>query len=423
MNRKIVLVPTLLMLVSLVLSACGGLKALDEQSASGKFGPSYSDQEHQTRTFDALWKNLQATYIYYDSVNVNWDQLHSKYVNQIDAGLTEQDFNSLLKKLEKDLPAGSFSYQSRAERVETDLANSSDPSNFEGIGAIVGLQEKDTPHLVILKVISGSPAENAGLKAHDSVYSIDGQAITMEEGLGATSRIRGPAGSTVTLEVQSPGQEKRSVEVKRGKINSNTVLEGYAVTGTDYGYLLFPPYEYKGLDQDVLNSLQMLVADGKLKGLIVDLRIAGSSPQWPLDPLLTLFQNGKIGEFYNRNEQSDLVVQGQDMVGSQTLPLVVLVGENTRGFTEIFAAALQLNKRATIVGQQTPGNVETQTPFYLPDGSRMFVESTSFRLDNGTDLGSGGVTPDVVVDASWDQVLPDKDPVLDKAIEILEKSK
>jgi carboxyl-terminal processing protease len=245
----------------------------------------------------------------------------------------------------------------------------------------------------------------------------------LEEGVSATSRIRGPAGSTVKLEVQSPGEAKRTLEVKRGKITGGTKLEAYNIVGTDYGYLLFPPYEYKGLDQDVFNSLQTLATNHNLKGLILDLRIAGSSPQWPLEVLLTMFQNGKIGEFYNRNEKSDLTVQGQDVVGSQTMPLVILVGDNTRGFSEIFAAAMQLNKRAIVVGAQTPGNVETQTPFYLPDGSRIFVESTSFKLQNGKDLGSDGVIPDVLVDARWDQVTADQDPVLDKAIEILEKSK
>jgi carboxyl-terminal processing protease len=423
MKRKMAFLPVLLMFFSLLLSACSGLLPLEDEPASGTFGPSYSAKEHQERTFDVLWKNLQDSYIYYDSANVNWDELHGKYVSEINSGISTDAFSALLKDLEKDLPPGSFSYQSRAERLQTDLANSSNPSSFEGIGAIIGLEEKDTPHLVILKVIEGSPAEKAGLQTHDSIYAIDGKAITLEEGLAATSRIRGPAGSTVKLEVQSPGQAKRTLEVKRGKINSGTKLEAYNIAGTDYGYLLFPPYEYSGLDQDVYNSLQTLATNRNVKGVILDLRIAGSSPQWPLDVLLTMFHNGKMGEFYNRSQKSELTVKGQDVVGSQSMPLVILVGENTRGFSEIFAAAMQLNHRAMVVGMQTPGNVETQTPFYLPDGSRIFIESTSFRLTNGKDLGNGGVTPDVPVDARWDQVAADKDPVLDKAIEILEKSK
>jgi carboxyl-terminal processing protease len=245
----------------------------------------------------------------------------------------------------------------------------------------------------------------------------------VEEGVNATSRIRGPAGTSVTLGVRSPGKAERSIKINRAKITGSPKLEAYNVVGTDYAYLLFPPTEYQGLDQDVANSLQTLGTNRELKGLILDLRITNASTQWPVDTLLSLFQNGKIGDFYNRSKKSTLEVQGQDVAGSQTIPLVVLVDEKTIGFAEIFAAGLQQNKRAIIVGEKTPGSVETQAVFYLPDGSRLFVESTSFQLANGEELGNIGVVPDVQVPGRWDEVDPDNDPALNKAIEILEKAK
>ena len=423
MNKKMALLPMLLILLSILLSACSGLRSLEDEPITGAFGPDYSTQEHQLRTFDTLWKNMQDSYIYYDSAGVNWNELHNKYLDEINSGLDTEEFTTLLKGLETDLPEGSVVYQSRPERVETDIANASIPATIEGIGAILNFEENGSPHMVILTVIEGAPAEAAGLKAHDSIVSIDGKPITLEEGANATSRIRGPAGTTVTLGVRSPGKAERSIEIKRAKITSSPKLEAYNIVNTDYGYLLFPPVEYQGLDKDVFNSLQTLATNRELKGLVLDLRIANASPQWPIDTLLTLFQDGKIGEFYNRSKKSALQVQGQDLVGSQTMPLVVLIGEKTQGFAEVFAAGLQLNKRAVIVGEKTPGAVETQAVFYLPDGSRLFVESTSFQLSNGEQLGNTGVIPDVQVQAGWDEVAPDNDPALDKAIEILEKAK
>jgi len=375
------------------------------------------------RTFDSLWKNMQEAYVYYDTVGVNWNALHEKYVNKIKGGLDAEQFTSLLKSLETELPEGSVVYQSRPERVETDIANASIPAAIEGIGAILNFEEKDTPHLVVMAVIEGSPAEAAGLKAHDSIITIDDKPITVEEGANATSRIRGSAGSTVTLGVRSPGEQERSMKIKRAKITGSLKLQAYNIVGTDYAYLLFPPVEYQGLDQDAFNSLKTLAADRELKGLILDLRIASATPQWPIETLLTMFQNGKIGEFYNRSKRSALEIQGQDVVGSQAMPLVVLVGEKTQGFAEIFAAALQLNKRAVIIGEKTPGTVETQGVFYLPDGSRLFVESTSFQLANGEELGHTGVVPDVAVPGRWEEIDPNRDPALDRAIEILEKAR
>ena len=241
--------------------------------------------------------------------------------------------------------------------------------------------------------------------------------------MSAVSRIRGPAGSSVKLDVQSPGGPQRSVEVTRAKLTTTGKLNGYNVTGTDYGYLLFPPIGYDGLDQDVLFAIQTLAKDRELKGLVLDLRIANATQGWPLDTLFTLFHNGNIGELYNRNEEQPVQVTGQDIAGSQTMPLVILVGRNTGGFAEILAASLQSYKRAVLVGEQTSGDIETQSAFFLPDGSRFFIDSTSFRLSNGDEIGNTGITPDTVVDAGWDEILPNNDPVLDQAVELLENIK
>jgi carboxyl-terminal processing protease len=408
------------MLISILLSACSGLIPLDNGPVTGDFGLNYSLQEHQTRTFEALWKNIQDAYIYYDTANVDWNALHDKYINKIKAGLTADEFDSLLKGLERDLPEGSVVYQSRPERIQLDMT---DASTYDGIGAFVGFQEQGVPHIVILSVIQGSPAEAAGLRAHDSIFGIDGSPIVLQEGLGAVDRIRGPAGTSVKLDIQSPGEPKRTVNVKRASLNSTGKLEASMISGTDYGYLLFPPIGYQGLDQDVFDSLKTLATNRELKGLILDLRIANSSQNWPLEALATMFSNGPLGELYNRSQKQTVEVTEQDVVGSQTVPLVILVGKNTNGFSEIFAASLQLAKRAVIVGEQTPGKVETQSSFYLPDGSRIFVESTSFRLSNGAEIGNTGVTPDIRVDASWDQIQPDNDPVVDQAVKVLGSAK
>lgn len=420
MKRKLVLLPFRLILIGLFLSACSGLAALEEETSTAEYGPAYSPQEHQQRTFDALWQNIQDSYIYYDDADVDWAGLQNEYSSRIDAGLTQDEFSTLLTDLETDLPAGSFVYQSRAERLESDLADS---ATYDGIGAFVEFQDEEVPHIVILAVIEGSPAEQAGLKAHDSIFSIDGSPVLLEEGLSVVQRIRGPAGSSVSLDVQSPGMPKRTVDVERARLASTGKLEAYNITGTAYGYMLFPPVGYNGMDQDVFNALQTLTSNRTLEGLILDLRVANSSRGWPLEVLYTMFGDGDIGELYNRTQTQPLEMQGQDVFGSQSVPLVILVGENTSGFPEVFAGSLQMHERAIIVGAQTTGEVETSSTFYLPDGSRMFVQSTSFRLPNGEEIGNNGITPDFVVDASWDEIGPDHDPVLEQALVVLGDAK
>lgn len=418
MNRKAKFVPTLLLVLSFFLSACMGLIPLEDEPVTGKFGPQTSLQEQQSRTFETLWKHLEENYIYFETADVNWDSLHDAYLARVNAGLTAEEFGALMGELQAELPEGSLVYQSRAERIERDIA---DTSSYEGIGAFVGFSEEPTPHIVLLDVIEGSPAEKAGLKAHDSIFEIDGNPVLLEEGLGAVERVRGPAGSSVTLSIQSPGGSERSIEVKRGKLTSTGRLEAYNLTGTSYGYLLFPPVGYDTLDEDVVQSLQVFTTNRKLEGLILDLRIANSSRGWPLEALYAMFYDGTMGEFYNRTDKQSVKVKGQDVFGSQEVPLAILVGQNTSGTPEILAGSLQANDRAVVIGEKTPGSIEAATSFYLPDGSEIFVETTSFILPNGDDVGTDGVTPDISVEAGWDEILPNQDPVLDRAIEYLDK--
>ncbi len=416
MKRKTVLSP-LILIFSIVLSACIGLLPLDEDPATGEFGPAYSPQEHQARVFETMWSHLQENYVYYESADIDWDSVNKKYLERIESGLSNEQFTALIQELEAELPSRSLTYQSRDERIE---AETSDLSTYDGIGAFIGFSENPVPHIILLSVIEGSPAEEAGLKAHDSIFSIDGNPVQLEEGVNAVNRIRGPAGSSVTLDVQSPGEPERSIELQRAKLTSTGTLESRLIPDTNFGYMLFPPIGYTALIGDVQESLQSFTTNRTLDGLILDLRIAGSARGWPLEELLTLFHDGSIGEFYNSENQKEVVtINGEDQFSSQSVPLVILVGQNTTGSPEIFAASLQSGGRAKLVGANTPGEIESTASFYLPNGSRVFIESASFRLPNGEEIGNSGVKPDVEVEAGWDQVLPDADPVLDAGIELL----
>jgi carboxyl-terminal processing protease len=420
MSKKAIFLPSLLLLTSFILSACIGLLPLEEEPASGDFGPKTSLQEQQARTFEALWKDLEDNYIYFETADVDWKALHAKYLKQINAGLTADEFNDLMKDLGTDLPEGSLAYETRAERIEADTV---DTSSYEGIGAFVGFSKDPEPHIVLLAVMDGSPAEQAGLKAHDSILEIDGTPILLDEGITAVNRVRGPAGSSVTLSIQSPGSTEHSIDVKRGKLTSTGKLEATMITGTNYGYLLFPPVGYSTLLDDVTKSLQTFTTNRTLDGVILDLRITGSTRGWPLEDLYNLFYHGALGEFYNRDKKQSVEMKGQDLANSQKVPLMILVGQNTTGFPEILAGSLQMHKRATVIGETTPGAIETSTSYYLPDGSQAFIETTSFVLPNGDEIGTTGVIPDISLEQGWDEVLPNNDPVLDRAIQYLDEQK
>lgn len=417
MKQKTIFFPTLVLVSIVILSACAGLNASEEVVIDGEYGPQYTPQEHQRRTFDALWNIFGENYIYFKTADVDWEPIREEYNARIDSELTNEEFISLMRNLEGDLPTGALTYQSRAERIESDIE---DFSTYEGIGAFIGFKAEEAPHIVVLDVIEGSPAEKAGIKPHDSIFEIDGSPVLLEEGIDVVNRVRGPAGSTVTLSVRTPGASERIIEVTRAELVSRGKLEARQLEDSAYGYILFPPISYEGLLEEFLVSMQTFTTNQQLEGLILDLRIASSSGGWPLEELLTLFHDGAVGDFYNSAQQKQsLVVEGQDVFGSQSVPLIILIGQNTSGFPEILAAALQEDERAIVIGETTPGAVENSTAYYLPDGSRVFIETTSFRLSNGEEIGLSGVQPQFEIEAGWDEVVPSNDPVLDKAVEIL----
>jgi len=158
----------------------------------------------------------------------------------------------------------------------------------------------------------------------------------------------------------------------------------------------------------------------KLKGIILDLRVARSDANgWPLTQMLTLFGNGKLGEFYTRSGNTPLDITGQDVSGSQTVPLVILVASDTAGTPEIFAAALQASHRATVVGMATHGAVLGFDVIALPDGSQLTLATSSYKTTTNIDMVSSGLTPDHAVNADWDSYTTDTDPILDAALSLL----
>jgi carboxyl-terminal processing protease len=379
--------------------------------------PTTSATERHLRVFEAAWEAVRDQYVLPDHGGVDWAAVGEQYRLEIEAGLSEDDFIQTMRAMLAALPGNQAIYQTRAERLEEETT---DQSVYHGIGAFISFRETPEPHVIILAVVRDSPAEAAGLAAHDSIYAVDGVPFTLEDATSPAERIRGVPESTVTLTVQTPGDERREVEVPREEIRATDVLRGGLLTALSIAYYRVPVVSTDNLAAAIGNDLATISETTRLRGIILDLRISRSTGgNWPLGEMLTVFADGDVGEFYTRTTTDPVRVQGQDIGGSQSLPLVVLVGRDTEGTPEIFAAALQASGRATLLGQTTAGSVEGFDEIALPDGSRLFLATSSFRTTTDLDLAKEGVTPDQEFDADWDSILIDEDPVLGAALNLL----
>jgi carboxyl-terminal processing protease len=404
-----------LLISTLVIYACGDLPSFgSDETTDFPLGPQITLAEHQANVFEDIFKHIQDNYVYYETSKIDWDSLKQTYLDEIDKGLTSAEFNDLMTEFESEFGEEEIIYVSRDEKIEAQTIIPS--TQFAGIGAFVSFQAEKIPHVAILDVMPDSPAEKAGIRAHDSIYAVNGEPVLEEEGPNVVQRIRGEAGTTVVLTVQTPGEEKREVEITRAQVQGIGELKTTQLPDTEIAYVLMP----SSFSEDIMNQFALVLSDyfevGTAKGLIIDLRISNNST-WPIDEMTTLFLNGDMGSVYNRSESRPIEIEGQDIFGSQTMPIVVLVGEHTNGPAEIFAAFVQSSGRGVVLGSNTEGNIEAPVGFPLPDGGQIFIANTAIQTTGDENIGLNGFSPQVQNEARWDEINPVQDPVIEQAIQ------
>ncbi len=378
--------------------------------------PTQSAVERQLKVFDAVFAAVRDQYVSADFGGADWTGLGAQYRSMVEAGQTDEAFAETLRSLLEKLPPGTATYQTRAERLEQETQ---DQVTYSGIGAFIAFRRTPQPHIVILSIIEGAPAARAGLLPHDSIYAVDDVAITLADEAAPTARIRGEAGTTVTITVSSPGQPPRALALTREQIQAVDPLRGGNLTTLSTAYYRLPVTAGSELAPAIAGDLESISQTVRLKGIVLDLRVAGSGGNWPLLDMLSLFGSGAMGEFYTRNDTTPITVTAINAGGSQTVPLVLIVGSDTSGTPEVFAAAMQASGRAVVVGQTTAGAVQGFETIALPDGSRLFLATSSFRTTQGLDLSKAGVKPDFPLDANWDSYTLDEDPVLGAALSLI----
>lgn len=405
------------LLLALLLAACGSRANSDVETAVPQ-GESESLDSIQLAVLDELHGAIEADFVYPDFGGLDWEAEGALMRHRIEAGLTEEEFAAAVLDLISGLPEGTATYMTRDERIQAEFESG---TLYEGIGAFVSLRTEPQPRILLLSVIEGSPAELAGLQAHDAVYQVDGIPITEEEGLSVIERVRGPSGSQVRLEVASPNEPPRQVFVRREQVTASDTLKG-GLLSTGMLYVLVPVSTDETLVNTVAGLLQTSEEqEQEVLGLVLDLRISGSSMDWPLTEMMTLLGNGEMGRFVTREGDQPVVIPGTDVANSQSIPLAILVGPDTSGAPEVFAGAMQATGRAALVGLPTNGSVLSFRSHTLADGSLLTFADSSFITPAGNDLSLTGLSPDFLVDADWDEVHPGSDPVLLQAISLLSR--
>jgi carboxyl-terminal processing protease len=292
--------------------------------------------------------------------------------------------------------------------------------DYVGIGVeVVVIPESN--RAVVLLTFPNSPAEESGLLPRDNILAVDHQPIIDDNGF-LRDIIRGPEGSSVLLTVQTPGEAVRQITIQRRRITSSLQLPRRVLSspaGKRIGYILVPTFSDGNVDRLVGSALVAMSDGGPLDGLILDNRWNRGGVDVVMRGTLAFFVDGLVGHFINHAGERALLVAGQDLRGSQEMPLLVLVGPDTVSFGEIFAGILQDLDRAYLIGEITRGNVETLWGYDFSDGSRAWIAHDSFRPLNNPDQDweQTGIVPDAQLEAPWHEFTLQEDPIVKAALD------
>lgn len=380
------------------------------------------DTALQLEIFGDVWNTVNEEYLYPDFNGVDWDAVGEEYRARIQAGMTPGEFylamNEMIFRLGDEHSA--FLSPEEVALEEAELAGNLD---YVGIGIYSQINQAGDA-MVILLVFPNSPAEEAGLKSHDLILTVDGTPIVDENGQ-IREIIRGLEGTDVTLMVRSPGQEPRELTLTRRRISGAVPVPSQVVTtpnGKRIGYILIPTFSDGTIAGQVRAALQDMSREAPLDGLILDNRINEGGVDRMLIDTLALFIHGPAGYFISRRDQRILEIQANAVGNSQTVPLVVMVGPGTVSFGEVFSGVLKDLGRAYLIGETTDGNVETLWGYDFKDGSRAWIAHDSFRpfTHSNQNWEETGIVPDLEIPAHWEDVTFETDPAIQAAIEYLD---
>lgn len=261
--------------------------------------------------------------------------------------------------------------------------------NYVGVG-IYMMQNTKENNIVILYPIEGSPAEKAGLKSGDIIKKVDDTEFTGEDFEKVSTYIKGKEGTKVKIEIERNG-ENLTFEVERKKIDLYPIKT--EILQNNIGYIKVSSFD-DDCAKEFKQTYNELNKSNKLKGLIIDLRNNGGGiVDEALDMVDLILDKDKI-ELISTNKNGEEEIKKSKSNPVINVPIVVLVNGNTASASEIFAAALKENGKATIVGEKTYGKGVIQELISLRDGSGIKVTIEEYLTPNRNKINKVGITPD-----------------------------
>ena len=315
--------------------------------------------------------------------------------NQIRIGYVEEiDDSTLLEYAIQGMLMGLDPHSVYMNKDDFSALQEGTSGEFSGLGLEVGIQDG---YITIISPIDGSPAAAANLQSGDVILKLDNapvQGMTLNE---AIELMRGPKGSEIELTIGRAGESQPfSVTLMRDTIKVASVRGRWLEPG--YGYIRIAQFQLD-TGEDVEKALDKLLKEGKLKGLILDLR---NNPGGVLSASVNvagLFLNGgPVVYTEGRLPNSDMHFNAQPGDITDGTPIVVLINAGSASASEIVAGALQDRGRAVVMGSTSFGKGSVQTILPLSESRAIKLTTARYFTPNGRSIQAEGIVPDILVE-------------------------
>ena len=361
--------------------------------------------------YDNVWRLINSKFVDQSNNQQNWAKWRHKYDNQI---RTNEDAYVAINTMVASL---NDPYTKFLDPKEFADETSSIKGSLKGIGIQIGVKDGK---LMVIAPIEDTPAERAGLQADDEILEIDGvstKGITVDK---AADKIRGKEGTQVTLLVKRKDVAPKTYTITRAEIEIKSISQKLPTDMTipnDFCYIRVSSFISRNAATEFGNILN---TNRNKKGFIIDLR---SNPGGLLTNAIYIsdmfLDGGTIVSTVDRDGYKETQRASAGVYTKK--PVVVLINKGSASASEIFSGAMKDNHRAVIIGEQSFGKGLVQEINKLPYESGINITIQKYLTPNGTDINKKGITPDIVVKLTEDDVKNKNDLQLKKAVEVLSK--
>lgn len=322
---------------------------------------------------------------YIEKLNEIVALLDEKYVD----GYDTSKLGDCLAQAAVSATGDRWSYYVSAEDYEKLLEQNNNA--YVGIGVTIQKVNEADEGYTVVSVTHNGPAEAASILTGDMIVAVEGQSTTELTMTDTQQLVRGEEGTQVNLTLLRDG-ERLDVAVTRKTIEVDVVK--YEMLDDNIGYLKINNFE-NHCYRDSVAAIEDLLSQGATS-LIFDLRFNPGGRKNELVQLLDyLLPEGPL--FRSVDYQGKETIDYSDEK-CLSLPMAVIVNDDSYSAAEFFAAALQEYHAGVVVGTQTCGKANYQQTYRLSDGSAVAVSTGHYQTPNGVTLAGVGVTPDQIVE-------------------------